>query len=245
MPKPPKQPKPGAPGSPELAAAQAAGTYTPPGQAASPPSRYDPGGLGPAPQAPDIKVTPNEQLTGVQDEYAKYVNDIQAGTGRVLDQATTHTRDLASGIKTGAREDAAFRGVGTEQAMRDIDDSTLRTVAGQHAAIAAERERMIGQGLEKRVGMEEREQGLNQGEKQIGLEGYNSYQNAMNMYNQANLANSNALFNQLQAVLEAKRSSTAPEGGYGGTGGPFYPQQAPPPVQPPRAGHAGFGGVRR
>lgn len=199
--------------------------------------------LPPPPQAPDVQASRNAQLQGVQDEYKKYVEGIQAGTGHVLDLATSRSRDAAAGAKQRAREDAQFRGVNSAQAERDVEDSAQRTLAGQHAAIALEREKMIGEGLKTEYDQESGHQQLGQGEKRIGLDAYNSYQNAMQAYNAANLANSTALFNQLQAVLQAKATV-----GAGQAGGTLVPASGPGAYAPSLSslnGGRNFGGARR
>jgi hypothetical protein len=239
MPKPPKT------GGP----IQTVDPFGPPGGGANGPAPgshpllpKDPA-LPPPPGAPQISAQEDPTLSAIDAQYAKYAEDLQNNTGRILNQATSATRDAMAGLRQQTGEDFALRGVGGGDAIKDVDRETGRIIAGQHADIARNREEQMLGALNARTAARDRAIGATQGEKRIGLDAYGMHNQAMQAYNSQNAQNAATAFDHLLATMQAQRSSpvtgvgqTMAAGPMAGptTGGPYF-----------KPGHTGFGGVRR
>lgn len=190
--------------------------------------------LPPPPGAPNISAQEDPTLQAIDAQYAKYADDLQNNTGRILNQATSATRDAFAGIRGQAGEDAALRGVGGGDTLRDIDNATGRAIAGQHAQIARNREEQMADAMGARAQARLGAIGSMQGEKRIGLDAYGAQNQAMAEYNRLNAQNAATAFDQLLAVMQAQRTSptpvaspfggaAAPAMGYGGGGYGYRP----------------------
>lgn len=200
--------------------------------------------LPPPPAAPNISAQDDPTLKAIDEQYAKYAEDLQNNTGRILNQATSATRDAFAGLRQQTGEDFAMRGVGGGSALRDIDNETGRAIAGQHAQIARNREEQLRGALDARHAARQGAIGATQSEKRIGLDAYGMHNQAMQGYNQLNAQNAATAFDQILALMKMQRSSPAPimnpfggaGGGVGGggraprTGGPFMGGKGVAPV---------------
>lgn len=212
---------------------------------------YSPAGAGPA--APNISAEEDATLGEIDRAYAKHVQDLENNTGRVLNQATSATRDAFAGLRQQTGEDFAMRGVGGGEALRDVDNETGRAIAGQHAQIARNREEQMLGALNARNAARQGAIGATQNEKRIGLDAYSAHNAAMSDFNRLNAQNAATAFDQMLAKMRFEREAAQQYmggggGGYSGGGGgggsaPVYSQ--PPRVNAPGSAHAGWGGFRR
>lgn len=175
--------------------------------------------LPPPPGAPNISAQDDPTLGAIDKQYEQYANDLQNNTGRILNQATSATRDAFAGLRQQTGEDYAMRGVGGGDALREVDSETGRAIAGQHAQVARNREEQMLGALNARNSARQGAISATQGEKRIGLDAYGLHNQAMSDYNHLNAQNASTAFDQLLAMMKAQRESNNPLANPYGTGG--------------------------
>lgn len=195
---------------------------------------FAPPKLPPPPSAPNISAQEDPTLAAIDAQYAQYAEDLQNNTGRILNQATSATRDAFAGLRQQTGEDYAMRGVGGGAALRDVDNETGRAIAGQHAQIARNREEQLRGALDARHQARQGAIGATQGEKRIGLDAYSAHNQAMGQYNQLAAQNAATAFDQMMALKQFERQGQQMAGGFGGGGGGGFGSMS--------FGGGGFGG---
>lgn len=177
---------------------------------------FTPPALPPPPGAPNISAQEDPTLQAIDQQYAKYAEDLQNNTGRILNQATSATRDAFAGLRQQTGEDFAMRGVGGGEALRDVDSSTGRAIASQHAQIARNREEQLRGALDARNAARQGAIGAMQGEKRIGLDAYGAQNQAMGEYNRLAAQNAATAFDQMMALKNFERQGQMISAGGGG-----------------------------
>lgn len=219
------------------------GAYATGGSAAPKPTQGGSSALPPsapttwAPVAPNISAQTDPTLDALQGNYDKYISDVEGNTGRIMDTAASQTADLGEGRKTQARLDAAARGGQAGREIDQIGNDVQRSIAGQNAQIALGREGLLLEALGGAGNNASANIAATQGEKQLGLSSYNSYNSAMGAASNANLAAQNSAFDQEMALLEAKRTSPA----YVPAPTSQSPYSSPSYASPPSLGGASTG----
>ncbi len=190
------------------------------------------------PKAPVIFAQEDPTLQAIDKQYEEYAKDLESGTGRILNQATSATRDAFAGLRQQTGEDFVLRGAGGGEALRDIDSETGRTIAGQHAQIARNREEQRLGAYNARNSARNAAIANMQGDKRIGLEGYGAHNQAMQAFNAQNAQNAATQFDQLLAIMNANRSSPS------NPGSTFYPGSVGPPLYSPYSENTRGGSTR-
>lgn len=154
------------------------------------------GGASPGPTSTAISAATSPALDALQGRYGKYLDNLEGNSGRIMDIAAGRLRDTREGGRAALQQSQGFRGVGSSNRLANYDASTQRGQAGAIADITTQREGTLGNALQGGLGIARAPADLALAEKGFGLTAANQQ-----------LQQQQQTFNQLQALLQATRTS--------------------------------------
>lgn len=161
-------------------------------------------GGAPAAAAPSTTLNAEmyQPLTALQGRYDKYLNNLESGTGQIMDQAGQRFRDAREGGRQSLIQGQGIRGVGSSNQLAGYEAGTQRGVQSAVADMANARTQMLGGALQGGVGVMGAPAELSLKERGLGLQ-------AAQLNEQTQMNN----FNRFLALLNAQRQSPIYSGG--------------------------------
>jgi len=162
------------------------------------------------PPPPNITAQIDPNLTQVNQEAQDYLSRLQSGTGYAMDIMGQKARDAREGGRTALLQANALAGRPSGAGLSNYEAQTQQGVQDALATTALGRESMYGQALGTALSAARAPGDQALAEKGLSLQAYQAHQQAVNAANQANNTAANDAFQQMLALLQARRSSSDP-----------------------------------